>query len=171
MKALAWLLFVGGTLVAALTGARLPPMWGPFAIGIVVALVGAVLLRRQLAAARASGSDDGNGIQDLAGLRRGMDALVAETDKLTGVSDPDALKLGVEQVLMETLMPVVAARLMLASAHGIESYAEVYTPLASGERCLNRAWSTLVDGEPSYAGPQIEAARGHFAAAAGNWPT
>lgn len=171
MKALAWLLFIGGTLVAALTGARLPPMWVPFAIGIGVALGGAVLLRRQLAAARASGGDDGAGIQDLDGLRRGMDTLVAETEKLSAVSDPAALKDGVEQVLMEVLMPVVSARLMLAAAHGIESYAEVYTPLASGERCLNRAWSTLVDGEPVHAGPQIEAARNHFAVAAGNWPT
>jgi hypothetical protein len=170
MKALSWSVFISGTLIAALTGVRLPPMWEWFAVGIVLAVAGAVMLRRQIAASQAAGGDEG-GIRDLGGLRRGLDGLVAQTEALGAETDPAALKDGVEQVLMESLMPVVAARLMLAAAHGIETYAMVYTPLASGERCLNRAWSALVDGEPQFAGPQIKAARGHFEAAAGSWPS
>ncbi len=171
MKALSWSLFVGGTLTAALTGARIPPMWPLFGLGIVLAVAGAVLLRRQMAAAQAAGGGDDAGISNLGDLRAGLDTLIAEAKALGQTTEPDALKDGVERVLMERLMPLVSARLMLASTHGIESYAKVYTPLASGERCMNRAWSALVDGEPQIAGPQIEAACAHFAAAAGSWPS
>jgi hypothetical protein len=171
MKALSWALFVGGTLVAALCGVRLPPMWGPFAVGIVFAVVGAVLLRRQLAAEQAAGGSGAGAITGIEGLRAGLDGLIDDTAALAAITDADALKSGVEGVLLGRLMPIVSARLMLSAAHGIEAYAQVFTPIASGERCLNRAWSALVDGQPEVAGPEVVSARRHFATARTSWPT
>jgi hypothetical protein len=89
---------------------------------------------------------------------------------LAAITDADALKSGVEGVLLGRLMPIVSARLMLSAAHGIEAYAQVFTPIASGERCLNRAWSALVDGQPEVAGPEVVSARRHFATARTSWP-
>ena len=170
MGAVAWILFVSGTLMAALFGAKVPPDWTWFGVGVVLAIAGAVLLRKQIAAKAGSGSTEEGGIRDLDGLQAGIQGIANGAQGLASVEDPDALKDGVEDLLLERLVPVVEARMMLASSHGIEAYAKVYTPLASAERCLNRAWSALVDGHPEVAGPQIEAAAGHVSSALDGWP-
>jgi len=167
MKIAAWLLFIAGTLVAAASGAKLEPLWVPFGIGIVVAVVGAVMLRRSQDPA-GSVSEEQGGIKDLATLRTRFEGLVSQIGDAREV-EGDALKDVVEDALMEQLLPIIDARLLLAAAHGIEGYAGVFTPTAAGERCLNRAWSMLVDGggDP---GAQVSAAHGHLERALAAWP-
>jgi hypothetical protein len=161
MKALAWSLFLVGTLVAAGAGAKLPPIWSVFAVGIVLAIVGAFMLRRQLAA-EVGADGDGTGIADLAGLAGALGELAAEVDALADAPDGEALKAGIEAAQGVRILPILEARMLLASAHGIEPYAEVFTPFASGERCLSRAWSALVDGHLTEARGQIPMASAHF---------
>lgn len=169
MKVAGWILFVVGTLVMAAAGAPIPPLWTLFGVGAVVALGGAVMLRR--VARTVGASDGGHGIDDEAGLRRGLEQVAAETGELVDQGDAMALKAGVERVLLDRLLPVVEARLVLAAGHGVEAYARVFTPVASGERCLNRAWSALVDGCVGEARVQVSAARAWFDEALDAWPT
>ncbi|HCH62310.1 MAG TPA: hypothetical protein DFR83_05865 [Deltaproteobacteria bacterium] len=169
MNTLAWILFVAGTLVATATGAHSPPMWAPFGLGIALAVAGAMLLRRQSAKQAAGG--DADGIHDLSGLREALHEVTANTAALEALPDQthDLLE-RVEALQLEHLLPMLEARSILASSHGVKSYARVFTPIASGERCLNRAWSALADQNPAEARVQLGRARGHFEAAEQGWP-
>jgi len=169
MKALSWVLFLVGTLLAAGAGARLPPLWSVFAIGIVLSVTGAVMLRRQIAASAASGGE-GGGIRDLSTLRVALAELTVAVRALAEHEDAESLKSALESIHAERLMPIIEARLMMVGAHGVEAYAEVYTPLASGERCLNRAWSALVDEHLDEARSQVAPAASHIDRALAAWP-
>ena len=169
MKALAWTLFVAGTLVAAGAGAKLPPIWSAFGVGIALAVVGALMLRKQMAAEPGADKEVG-GITDLAGLGTALEALATEVGALSEEGDAAALKTGIEAAQGGRILPIVEARMLLATAHGIESYAEVFTPFASGERCLARAWSALGDGHLAEAQAQVPVAAGHFGRAAAHLP-
>ncbi len=169
MTALAWILFIAGTLLATATGAHNPPMWVPFGGGIALAVVGALLLRREIAAAGGRGDGD-DGIRDLTGLRQALHGVTAQTASLAALPEGQAdLRVSLETLLMEQLLPVVDARSLLANAHGVEAYAKVFTPLAGGERCLNRAWSALADGHPREAKTQLARAQAHFENAEKGW--
>lgn len=169
MKVLGWLLFLAGTLVASAAGAKVPPSWVVFGVGAAVATVGAVVLRVQ--AARAAGAGDpGSGIHDLVGLRSGLDAIEAAIANAAASEGDDALKVAVEAAILERMIPVIEARMILSQAHGVESYAKVFTPLAACERCLNRSWSALVDGHPPESRAQLVSAQAHLAIARGAWP-
>lgn len=167
MKAAGWGIFLTGTLLAAATGAKLEPMWAPFAVGVVLAVVGAMILRRSQDAGGSVSEEEG-GIKDLGKLELRFGELVGAVDAARAL-EGEAQKLALEAILLERLLPIVDARLLLAAEHGVEPYAEVFTPTASGERCLNRAWSMLVDGSGD-AAEQVEAAHGHFVQALSAWP-
>lgn len=171
MKALGWTLFLVGTLVASAAGAKIPPSWVVFGVGAVVATIGAVVLRRELAKVGGGGPVDGDphAIHDLASLRSALDRVDAGIGGAVDASD-EALKSAIEAVLLERLMPVVEGRMLLAQAHGVEAYAKVFTPMAACERCLNRAWSAVVDGDVGEARTQVGASRQHLAEAVGYWP-
>lgn len=170
MKALGWILFLIGTLVASAAGARIPPSWMVFGGGAVLATVGAIVLRREMARAASTGSGKDGAIGDLAGLRAALDGIDAAIQDTLRTADDEGLKAGVEATLLERVIPVVEARLLLSSAHGVEAYARVFTPMAACERCLNRAWSAVVDGHPSESRAQASAARHHLAEAIRAWP-
>lgn len=169
MNYLAWTLFIVGTLLATATGAHSPPLWLPFGAGIALAVGGALLLRRQTAQQAGGGADAR--ITDLAGLRTALHEVTAQTAALEALPEQtDDLLDRLEVILLEQLLPVVDARSILASSQGVESYARVFTPIASGERCLNRAWSALADANPAEARAQLGRARAHFEAAERGWP-
>lgn len=167
MKIAGWLIFLTGTLLAAATGAKLEPMWAPFAVGIVLAVAGALVLRRSQDAGGTVSEEDG-GIKDLVTLERRFEELLDAVAAARPL-EAEAQKLALEAILLGRLLPIVDARLLLAAEHGVEPYAEVFTPTASGERCLNRAWSMLVDGSGD-ATEQIENAHRHFILALSSWP-
>jgi hypothetical protein len=168
MTALAWVLFLVGTLLAAATGAHLPPIWPLFGLGIVMSVGGAVLLRRQ--AAGRVGETDGDGITDVASLRAALAGVEAQVDALAQQPVDDALKAALEGILLDGLMPAVEARGLLLQAHGVEAHAKVFTPVATAERCLNRAWSALVDGVSDETSSELGKARLHLGTAVAAFP-
>lgn len=168
MNALSWVLFIVGTLVAAAAGAHSPPAWTPFGVGIALAVVGAVLLRRS--GGSVAGGSDGDGVRDLAGLKAALGELRASAQRVASTPAEGRLA-ALEGLLTGPLVVVIGARTLLAQAHGVEAYALVYTPVASGERCLNRAWSALADARPDEAEAQVHAAVGHLDAALAAWPS
>lgn len=171
MNAAAWILFILGTLLATATGAHDPPMWLPFGVGIALAVSGALLLRRQNADAIGAG-DGETGIRDLAGLQNALGMLTERTAALASTpTDTGQVRSQLESLLLEQVLPLVDARGFLANAHGVEAYARVFTPFASAERCLNRAWSALADGNPHEAKAQLHKAHQHFLAAEQGWPS
>jgi hypothetical protein len=168
MTALAWILFLVGTLLAAATGAHLPPIWPVFGVGIAMSVGGAVLLRRQ--AAGRVGDTEGDGITDVASLRAALAGVGEDLEALAQRPVDDALKLALEGILLDKLMPAVEARGLLLQAHGVEAHAKVFTPVATAERCMNRAWSALVDGVPEETSSELGKARAHLGSAVAAFP-
>ncbi len=168
MKAMSWTLFLLGTLIAAATGAHLPPIWPLFAVGIALALVGAILLRR--IAATGVGDGDGEGIGSVPELQAALQGLHDTVVTLAAQEPGEGMRAGLEQTLLESLVPALEARSLLASAHGVEAYARVFTPVATAERCLNRAWSASADGVPDEATSELSKAVAHLAHAIQAFP-
>ena len=125
----------------------------PFLGGLVLVVAGAAMSR---VAARDALTDDdsGDGTADavdfgvlLEGLQTDVTALV---DTLPAHGDPepayDAARVALEDLQREKLERLTAAGPRLQLRYGLEAFAAVFSPLSTGERKLNRAWSALVDG-------------------------
>lgn len=170
MKIAGWILFLLGTLMAAAFGARIPPDWLLFGVGITLSLGGVALLRIAARGAAKQASKGSTGIKDVAGLKAGFSALVAATREAGKAPTGEDLKQSIEDVLMARFLPLIEARLLLSANHGIEAYAMVMGPAAAGERSLNRAWCALVDGHEPEARAQVDKAILNLEAAVAAWP-
>ena len=131
----------------------------PFSIGLVLVIVGAVLARRTIRA-EALGDDDAPGAVDFGQM---LQQLLDETQSLAegmaddSVSAEDA-KTAIEKAQLERFAPLIEARGRLQARYGLSGYAEVFGPLSSAERRVNRAWSALVDGHQSEARKSVSEA-------------
>ena len=61
------------------------------------------------------------------------------------LSDANSIKERIEALQLSHFQPIVDARYRLQTQIGLGAFADVFSPFSSGERNLNRAWSTLVD--------------------------
>jgi len=116
---------------------------------------------RRAAAARAQGTGEqvaGDPAELLAALQAGAASVLAglqsDTPQTQALCDQiDALRDGPIQGLVECKEAMVAR-------HGMLAFAEFISVVSAGERNLNRAWSTLVDGYPAEALKAAERAQG-----------
>ncbi|MBX3270915.1 MAG: hypothetical protein KF729_11685 [Sandaracinaceae bacterium] len=126
-----------------------------FALGLALVVVGAVLgrvaARREAHAAPARPAGEAPAARDLGALLDDLHALVAalaeEAARASAPSDADfdALKDRIHEVVLEKVEPIVDAAPRVQAKYGLARFADVFGPLSSGERYLNRAWSALVD--------------------------
>jgi hypothetical protein len=122
-----------------------------FFIGIALIIAAAVLMRRQAAALAQSPSEAAasDPSELLAALKEGaaevLDGLRQDEPRTQPICDRiDGLRDGPIQALVECKDSMVAR-------HGMLAYAQFISEVSAGERNLNRAWSTLVDGYPAEA--------------------
>jgi len=131
-----------------------------FFIGLALIVAASVMMRRA-AAARAQGTGEqvaGDPAELLAALQAGAASVLAglqsDTPQTQALCDQiDALRDGPIQGLVECKEAMVAR-------HGMLAFAEFISVVSAGERNLNRAWSTLVDGYPAEALKAAERAQG-----------
>jgi hypothetical protein len=148
---LLWIGFLGGALAAVfrLEDSASPWQtipWSMYIVSAVVGVVGVVLLRRDKAAHRLKSAESGADLDSVAGNLRQVAESVA--DFAACIEDKTC-----EQVLEfidETCEPLLTefadSRMVIANRFGSSTYASVMTEFASGERYLNRAWSSAADG-------------------------
>lgn len=148
MKRLGYLLIALGFLVGALTTVvqETGVVWSYFTLGLGVGVAGIVLVRlgeRQRVQAR---SADVGGLADLTvtldRITTNLQQLNAEKTSL----DPYAIHTHIDDAFRSDLTRFMAEREQITHTYGLQAYADVMSPLAAGERYLNRAWSASTDG-------------------------
>jgi len=121
--------------------------WLYYGLCIACMLAGMVLLRtsRKEAAARAGDQHS----RDVETLKSCLANLIDKARAFEGAAD-DESQLGIHEridaELMADIHDFVEARESMIPRLGMQSYADIMSPFANGERLLNRAWSASVDG-------------------------
>ncbi len=157
MRLLAYLMFVGGLLVAALCAAKLPPSdkadfpdtWPLCLTAASVAVVGLILWRREDHATYSAGEAiaiaDGTRISPATLLRSIVD-LLDDLQSRFDTMEPDERLANIEDLLQNGVAPLVDSRRAIIDQLGLRKGSEVLVAAAVGERMLNRTWSAAADG-------------------------
>jgi hypothetical protein len=142
---------------------------GVFGFGLLLVLGGALVSRRAIQSELSADKTPEEGgavdfgqllgqiVMDARSIRADMHALEAPT-----VEDLDRVQVRLERLQKEDLERLLGSGPRLQIKYGIGPFAEIFTPLAGGERRLNRLWSTLVDRHWPEAMISIDSAVGHL---------
>ena len=151
---------LAGAYLAVLQEESVP--WGPWAVAVVVGVVGVALARlgsRKAATSEERLTGDLEILGDsLARVVAKLEALVHEQAEM----DVYEVRHRIDGDFMEDLNAFVQARESLSHRYGVQTYANVMTSFASGERALNRAWSACTDGYVDAVARALEKALGQF---------
>jgi len=134
-----------------------------FVVGLILVL-GGCLSMRKLSATPAGAQAE----EDRVDLGKSLARMRSQTQELAEMMKGDTpgddrwedFKKRIEAILLETVEPVVRARNQIQQELGISTYAAIFSPMSSGERRLNRAWSALVDRHMPEARDSVELAAG-----------
>lgn len=152
--------FLAGSYFAVVREEGVP--WGYWLTGLAVGIAGVVLAR--LGAKQSATSED-RLAGDLSTIRESLSKLVEEAEALR--SELPALGVyevrhRIDQRFMVDLNAFVEARESLRHRYGVQTYADVMTAFATGERSLNRAWSASTDGYIDEVARSVTKAETHF---------
>ncbi len=163
MKKIAYLLlitgFLYGTYVAALDENTVD--WMLFAIGAAAAIAGVIIARRADAAEARSGerleANRKELFESIANIVRDLDTMTAG-EKTTG----EALLHEIDDTLRNDLRRFADARDSMVHLFGLQTYADIMSEFAAGERYINRVWSSAADGYNDEAHRYLERAAEQF---------
>ncbi|KAA3616016.1 MAG: hypothetical protein DWQ05_09665 [Calditrichaeota bacterium] len=151
MKTIGYLLLTAGVLGGSLISVLevLEVNWINFIGAVVVALVGIIIVRREISKESTSEGKIAGNIQDIA---ESLDKIVDElavintgnTDE--GPEDPYKVHGQLDVNLPGYFDKFVEARGSLGHVYGLQVYADIMNSFAAGERYVNRVWSASADG-------------------------
>ncbi len=147
MKQIAYALlvagFLGGAYVTALDIDNVD--WMLFGIATVAAIVGVILAKRADRAMATSGALLENNRNE---LNESLANIVSRLRKMTDGEhvQGEALLNWIDETLRPDLRRFVEARSSMVHLYGLQAYADVMSEFATGERYINRVWSTTADG-------------------------
>jgi len=164
MKNVAYLLLVAGFLVGAYSTALHEDNvhWALFAVAAIAAIAGVLLAKRADRAHATSGDvletnrnelheSVGNIVRDLAEMTDG--------ESLRG----EPLRNWIDEKLRPDLRRFVEARQSMVHLYGLQTYADIMSEFATGERYVNRVWSSSADGYDNEAETYLARAAQQFA--------
>jgi hypothetical protein len=160
---LSYILLALSTVGACMSAARIPVMTGPFVANVVVMALAVILMRRSYRARIA---------REVSGAGRGkfdfLAAAVTVLASLDSLADRPDVSCGeihdeLDKLVDGPLFDFAEAREGLLAMHGFGEYARVVGEFSRGERAVNRAWSSAVDGYPEEARNSVKRARELFA--------
>lgn len=148
----------------------------PFGIGLLLVIVGAILGRVAAKRELTEGDDEERGddappARDLGELLEDVRATVKElADEVTSNDAPSGedfvrLKDRIHELHAEQIEPIVDSAPRIQAKYGLAVFADIFGPLSSAERYLNRAWSALVDQHWPEATSSVERAAADLAEA------
>jgi len=147
MKNIAYFLLAAGFLLGAYATALdvQAVNWNLFAVAAVAAIVGVVIAKRQDRAAARSGSvleTNRNELNEsISNIVRDLGAMTDGTAK-----SGDQLRDWIDDELRPDLRRFVDARGSMVHLFGLQTYADIMSEFAAGERYINRVWSSSADG-------------------------
>jgi len=161
MKTLGYLLLVAGFLVAAFATAldTQQTTWTLFLPAALAAVAGVVTIKRlSRGKARSATVLSANRSE----LSESLGNIVTVLDELTAARDTPDLRQQIDDRLREDLRRFADARESIVHLFGLQTYANIMSEFAAGERYLNRVWSASADGYYGEAGTYLERAAVQF---------
>ncbi len=137
--------FLAGAYVAVAEVDRVDWTYYGLCAGLMIA--GMIVLR--LARSQEAGAAGQKHEENIRVLERSLESLVAKVAELeSSRDDEDQLVMHdrIDAELLDDLNDFVEARESMIPRLGMQNYADIMSPFATGERLLNRAWSASADG-------------------------
>ncbi len=168
MKQIAFLLLAAGFLAGAFATALDVENvnWPLFGVAAAAAILGLILFKRQ---ASAHARSDEVLELNRGELRDSIDNIVRDLGEI--VADPtarrEALREAIDLRLRTDLRRFADARESMVHLFGLQTYADIMSSFAAGERYINRVWSASADGYDEEARAYLARAAERFADAQG----
>lgn len=164
MKVAGYLLLIGGFLLGAYSTALdiRTTDWTLFVPAAVIALIGLLVLKRA-AAGNATSVEVLSA--NRAELQSSIGNVVARLNDIVERRDSietDAVRTEVDSLLRDDLRRFADARESMVHLFGIQSYADIMSEFAAGERNINRVWSASTDGYRDEAHSYLDRALARF---------
>jgi len=163
MKKIAYLMIIGGFLFGAFATSldEQNVNWNLFVIAAFAAIVGVFLAKRQDSAEARSGSrleSNRNALTDSIGnLVRDLDEMTSGT-----AAKGEQLRDWIDDTLRTDLRRFAEARESMVHLYGLQTYADIMSEFAAGERYVNRVWSAAADGYDGEARRYLDRAADQF---------
>jgi hypothetical protein len=154
--------FLGGAFATSLDVQNVS--WELFAVTAAAAVVGLIMHKRQQGAlARSEEVLEVNRVE----LRESISNVVRDLDDIVGgeLTQGAVLRDRIDLQLREDLRRFAAARESMVHLFGLQTYADIMSNFAAGERYINRVWSASADGYDEEANVYLQKASGQFAEA------
>jgi len=163
MKQVGYLLlaagFLGGAFATSLDVQEVN--WTIFSASAVAALVGLILVKRTASAIARSDT-----VLELnrSELKESIQNIVRDLNELntTAVKQGGELREKIDLELRNDLRRFADARQSMVHLFGLQTYAEIMSSFAAGERYINRVWSASADGYDEEATAYLEKAGAQF---------
>jgi len=164
MKGLGYLLLSAGFVVAAYATALDVDNvnWGLFAAAALAAVAGVVTIKRH---ARSIAQSEEVLENNRAELRESIDNVVKDLREIvtSGSLRGTALRDRIDRKLRPDLVRFADARESMVHLFGLQTYADIMSHFAAGERYVNRVWSSSADGYDAEAARYLGKAEEQFA--------
>ena len=164
MKSIGYLLLIGGFLAAAYSTAldAQATSWALFMPAALAAAVGVIILKR-----RASGEARSDSVltANRAELKESLGNIVRELEVLNEGRSQFAtadLRHEIDTRLRDDLRRFADARESMVHLFGLQTYANIMSEFAAGERYVNRVWSASADGYGGEASTYLQKAAFQF---------
>ena len=164
MKNIGFVLLVAGFLIGAYSTALdvQNVNWQIFAVAAVAAIAGLVLIKRAAAALAQSVEvlemNRGELRESIETVVRDLGEIVADSK-----SHGKVLREAIDLRLRNDLRRFADARESMVHLFGLQTYADIMSSFAAGERYINRVWSASADGYDDEAATYLEKAAAQFA--------
>jgi hypothetical protein len=163
MKGLGYLLLCAGFIGAAYSTALDVDdvSWQLFVVTVIMAIAGVVLFKQQEKARAQSDTVLENNRGE---LRESIDNLVRDLRDISadGGLQGNALRERIDEELRPDLLRFVDARESMVHLFSLQTYADIMSHFAAGERYVNRVWSSSADGYDAEAAAYLEKAAVQF---------
>lgn len=167
MNKIGYLLLAGGFLVGAYSTALDidATNWMLFLPAAIVAIAGVIMIKKEASGVATSESvltaNRNELTESLKNLVRNLDQIVSAGDTIS----TDSIRTEIDERLREDLRRFADARQSLVHLFNLQTYADIMSEFAAGERYVNRVWSASADGYNGEARKYLDKAAGQFRAA------
>ena len=164
MKSIGYFLLALGFLIGAFATALDVEHvnWPGFGVAAVGAVLGLIMIKRASAAHATSVE-----VLDMnrGELNESIDNIVKDLGEIRsdGTAKGAALREAIDLRLRNDLRRFAAARESMVHLFGLQTYADIMSSFAAGERYINRVWSASADGYDGEAATYLEKAATQFA--------
>jgi len=151
--------FLGGAFATSLDVQNVN--WILFSVTAGAAFIGLLLYKRQIGAmARSEEVLEVNRVE----LRESIANVVNDLGEIMQgeITQGDVLRDRIDLKLREDLRRFAGARESMVHLFGLQTYADIMSNFAAGERYINRVWSASADGYDEEANAYLKKAAGQF---------